>query len=112
MERPWELDAENESLKMARARYVALLRASEEPLVLNRTAAFRHIPYGEDPEESAYLAGAYRIGNPESEDDVIQYCRGELVNTLNVLRSQVNDQPGSPSAEGYLPASNASSPGG
>ena len=97
---------------MARARYVALLRASEEPLVLNRAAAFRHIPYGEDPGETEYIDRAYRIGNPESEDDAIQYCRGELVNTLNILRSQVNDQPGLPSAEGYLPTPSPSSSDG
>lgn len=109
MERPWELDADNEASKMARARYVALLRASEELLVLNRAAAFRHIPYGEDPEEKAYLARAHRIGDPESEEDVIQYCRGELVNTLNALRSLVNGRPGSPPPEGYLPTSNPDS---
>lgn len=111
MERPWEIDAENEALKMAQARYIAFLRACQEPLALNRAAAFRHIPYGENPEEKAYLARAYRIGDPESEADVTQYCRGELINTLSALRSQVNGHPGSPPPEGYLPMSNPESSG-
>lgn len=110
VERRWEVDDKKEMLKMARARYVAILRASEETLVLNRAAAFRHIPFGENTQETSYLATSYRIGDPESEDDIVQYCRGELVNTLNSLRAKINGQAGSPTPEGYLPAPKSSAP--
>lgn len=100
-EKRWEVDEADEALRLASATYVALLRASPEPLDLVRTEAFRHMPYGIDETERAVLAAAPRIGNPETEEDVVCYVRGEIVNTLNRVRAKMNAEP-EPELEGWI----------
>jgi len=88
---PSALDDANEQLKLARARYVASLRASEEPLIISRGMTFRHIPYGaDDPVEAAHLEGAPRLGNPESESDDVMLVRGEILEAIDSVRHQIN----------------------
>lgn len=86
-----ELNESNEQLKLVRARCVALLRASEEPLPISRGMFFRHIPYGSmDPAETAHLQQARMDGNPETEDEVVMKVRGEIVDTIERLRVQMS----------------------
>jgi hypothetical protein len=85
-------NAENETLRLARARCVALLRASEEPLPITRGAFFNHtgLPSAQSPEEAArILDGAPQLGNPEVEMSDVMRTRGEIVATIDRLRGQL-----------------------
>jgi len=88
---PSALDDANEQLKLARARYVASLRASQEPLIISRGMTFRHIPYGaDDPAEAAHLAAAPRLGNPERETDDVMVIRAEILDAIDKVRNELN----------------------
>lgn len=85
-------NAANETLRLARARCVALLRASEEPLPITRGAFFNHtgLPSAQSPEEAErILDGAPQLGNPEVEMPDVMRTRGEIVATIDRLRGQL-----------------------
>jgi len=85
------LDENNDQLKLARARYVANLRSSEEPLIISRGMTFRHIPYGaDDPREAAHFGAAPRLGDPESESDDVMVVRAEIVEAIDEIRHYIN----------------------
>ena len=84
------------TLKAARARCVALLRACEESLPITRGAFLSHtgsplgIPY---EEVRAFLEVAPQAGNLEREQPNILWCRGEIVQTIDALRAQLGGAP-------------------
>ena len=85
------LDRSDPAWREAVARYVALLRASEEPLPINRGMQ-RHIPYGADNgPEAEHLRTARVEGDPESEGRDLMAQRGEIVETIEGLRAQLSD---------------------
>jgi hypothetical protein len=87
-------NAENETLQLARARCVALLRASEEPLPITRGAFFNHtgLPFTDDPEQAEkMLEGAPQLGNPEAEMPDVMRTRGEIVATIDGLRGRLSN---------------------
>jgi hypothetical protein len=68
-----ELDTSNETLKHAQATFRAHLYDSPEDLPITRVQlGLRHTPYGaDDAAEDVHLAGASRMGDPESESPAV-----------------------------------------
>ena len=90
--RPHEkpLDRSDSQWREAIARYVALLRASEERLPINRGMQ-RHIPYGATDEEAEHLKAARIDGDPETEDHALMAQRAEIVDVIESLRSRMSE---------------------
>ncbi|GAW48200.1 MULTISPECIES: hypothetical protein [unclassified Nocardioides] len=66
-----------------RARWRASLYASGEDLPYTRRAAFDHFGPGPLPD------GARLEGNPEIDTDAVRAIRGEIVDVLDLLRTQI-----------------------
>jgi hypothetical protein len=92
---------EPEELALARARYVAQLLVSEEPLVLARGLSFRHIPFGsgDNPEERRHYEQARELGDPETETSDVRKVRGEIVSAIEALNAGINRSPGHSAAD-------------
>lgn len=88
---PWDLEATEPSAqdrRIAAARFLALLRASEEPLPITRGMQ-RHIPYGATEPEARHLREARQEGDPEQEDLDVMTQRGEILDTIESLRARL-----------------------
>lgn len=91
----WESEAKREKaqdapeMRGAWARYLALLRISQEDLRINEGNT-RHIPFGASDEEANYLESAPMLGNPELERPDVMQCRAEIVNAIKQLQDRIS----------------------
>lgn len=88
---PSEVGPDDSESDQARAQFAARLYASAEPLPINRGTAFGHWPYGSvDPQEQKHLTTAPKLGDPEQDDDMMMWQRGELVEAITRLRAALD----------------------